>query len=159
MNEDIQIYDCIEFNKRFRYADVLCDASFLAMDIQMRGYADLADRYTRVYLSGTGQSGTEPLYNFYSCYHAVVRGKVEGFRSEDPNITDEESQSGAENARRYFKLADKMKERMPTFKIEYKDESSFMKTLGKVLFFNKRFSSKKTLPPINKTSDSSKNKN
>jgi aminoglycoside phosphotransferase family enzyme/predicted kinase len=107
MNEDIQIYDCIEFNKRFRYADVLSDASFLAMDIQMRGYADLADRYTRTYLSRTGQQGTEALYNFYACYHAVARGKVEGFRSDDPNITNEEAQSAAENAREYLKLAER----------------------------------------------------
>jgi aminoglycoside phosphotransferase family enzyme/predicted kinase len=107
MNEEIQIYDCIEFNRRFRYADVLSDASFLAMDILMRGYADLADRYTRAYLSRTGQQGTEALYHFYACYHAVVRGKVEGLRSEDPNITDEETQSAAENARGYFKLAER----------------------------------------------------
>jgi aminoglycoside phosphotransferase family enzyme/predicted kinase len=107
MNEDIQIIDCIEFNRRFRFADVLSDASFLAMDLQMRGYPDLADRYTRAYLSGTGQQGTEALYNFYACYHAVARGKVEGFRSDDPNITDEEAQSAAESARGFFKLAER----------------------------------------------------
>ncbi len=106
MNAEIQIYDCIEFNRRFRYADVLCDASFLAMDMQMRGYADLADRYTRAYLSRTGQQGTEALYNFYACYRAVVRGKVEGFRSDDPDITDVEAQRAAENARGFFKLAE-----------------------------------------------------
>ena len=44
-----------------------------------------------------------------------------------------------DNRERYFKLAAKMKERMPSFKIEYKDESSFMKRLGKALFFNKGF--------------------
>jgi len=107
MNKDIQIYDCIEFNRRFRYADILCDASFLAMDIQMRGYADLADRYTSAYLSETGQLGMEALYNFYSCYHAVVRGKVENFHSEDPDIKGEEKQSASQNARQYFKLAER----------------------------------------------------
>lgn len=105
MNEEILIYDCIEFNRRFRYADILCDASFLAMDVQMRGYDDLAHRYTNSYLSETGQQGTQALYNYYSCYHAVVRGKVECLRSRDPDIAGKERKGAIENARGYFDLA------------------------------------------------------
>lgn len=105
INDVIQIYDCIEFNRRFRYADVLCDAAFLAMDLTRRGFPDLADRYTATYLAKTGQEGTEALYNFYACYRAVVRGKVEGFRSDDPNIAEEESRNAAENASGFFHLA------------------------------------------------------
>ncbi|MSU33725.1 MAG: hypothetical protein EXS36_01160 [Pedosphaera sp.] len=30
---DLNIYDCIEFNDRFRYVDVASDAAFLAMDL------------------------------------------------------------------------------------------------------------------------------
>ncbi|GBE14533.1 shikimate kinase [bacterium BMS3Abin14] len=102
---DIQIYDCIEFNRRFRYSDVLCDAAFLAMDLRMKGRKDLADLYTRKYLEFTGQGGTEALYNFYACYRAVVRGKVEGFRSRDPDVNEKEAQRAAEDARGFFHLA------------------------------------------------------
>ncbi|WKZ32907.1 MAG: hypothetical protein QY316_00440 [Thermodesulfobacteriota bacterium] len=28
----MQIIDCIEFNERFRYSDVIADAAFLSMD-------------------------------------------------------------------------------------------------------------------------------
>jgi aminoglycoside phosphotransferase family enzyme len=32
-NDEIQIIDCIEFNERFRYADITSDLAFLAMDM------------------------------------------------------------------------------------------------------------------------------
>ena len=102
---DIQIYDCIEFNKRFRYSDILCDAAFLAMDLRMKGRRDLADLYTRKYLELTGREGTEALYNFYACYRAVVRGKVEGFRSRDPDVNEKDALQATEDARGFFNLA------------------------------------------------------
>lgn len=48
------------------------------------------------------------------------------------------------NKDRYFKLVSKMKENLPGFEIKYKNESSFMEKLGKVLFFNKSFMSQYT---------------
>jgi aminoglycoside phosphotransferase family enzyme/predicted kinase len=105
MDDGIQIYDCIEFNERFRYADVLCDAAFLAMDLDRLGRPDLAKAFTNNYLNRVGQLGTEPLYNFYTCYRGVVRGKVEGFRSRDANVEAEESGRAADNAREFMLLA------------------------------------------------------
>ena len=40
--DGIIIFDCIEFNKRFRYGDVAAEAAFLAMDLDYNGYADHA---------------------------------------------------------------------------------------------------------------------
>jgi uncharacterized protein len=40
----ISIYDCIEFNDRFRYTDVASDVAFLAMDLDFQGRPDLAHR-------------------------------------------------------------------------------------------------------------------
>jgi aminoglycoside phosphotransferase family enzyme/predicted kinase len=105
MTESIEIFDCIEFNQRFRYADVLCDAAFLGMDLDRLGYGDFSRHYRESYLSQMGQAGLEGLYNFYACYRAVVRGKVEGFRSSDPNVSPEDSKSAADSARGFFDLA------------------------------------------------------
>ena len=38
----ICIYDCIEFNDRFRYCDVASEIAFLAMDLDHYGRADLS---------------------------------------------------------------------------------------------------------------------
>ena len=41
-HEGIQIFDCIEFNDRFRYCDVASEVAFLAMDLDFLGRSDLS---------------------------------------------------------------------------------------------------------------------
>jgi len=105
MTENIQIFDCIEFNERFRFGDVLADAAFLKMDLEKLGYEDLAHTFTASYLKQMKQKDHPGLFNFYACYRAVVRGKVEGFRSRDRDIKPGEAGTALENARAYFLLA------------------------------------------------------
>jgi len=107
MDNGIQIFDCIEFNLRFRYSDILCDAAFLAMDLERLGHTELATAYTEAYLSAAGQEGTKALYNFYTCYRAIVRGKVEGFRFHDPSISKSEAAQAKENAADFMLLAER----------------------------------------------------
>ena len=107
MADGIQIFDCIEFNDRFRYGDVLVDAAFLKMDIERLGFKDLADRFSGFYLTLMKQHEQARLFNFYACYRAVVRGKVEGFRSSDPDIKPQAAGSARENARTFFRLGEK----------------------------------------------------
>jgi hypothetical protein len=107
MADGIQIFDCIEFNERFRYGDVLVDAAFLSMDLERLGFKDLADTFTDSYLALMEQSDYAGLFNFYTCYRAVIRGKVEGFRSRDPDIKPEDAKTACENARAFFLLGEK----------------------------------------------------
>ncbi len=107
MDNGIQIFDCIEFNKRFRYSDILCDAAFLSMDIEKLGHLQLASTYTEAYLKEAGQEGNEALYNFYKCYRAVVRGKVEGYRFKDPSVSGSEAAQARDNAADFMLLAEK----------------------------------------------------
>ena len=107
MTNGIQIFDCIEFNDRFRYGDILVDAAFLTMDLERLGFKDLADEFTTFYLKQMKQEEYKGLFNFYTCYRAVVRGKVEGFRSRDPNIKQAEARAARENARNFFHLGEK----------------------------------------------------
>jgi len=46
------------------------------------------------------------LLNFYKCYRAYVRGKVESFKLDDPLISKNEKAKALENAQRYFQLAE-----------------------------------------------------
>ncbi|GAF75017.1 unnamed protein product, partial [marine sediment metagenome] len=46
------------------------------------------------------------LLNFYKCYRAYVRGKVESFKLDDPYISEEEKTEVLAVAQRYFDLAE-----------------------------------------------------
>ncbi len=101
----VHIYDCIEFNDRFRYVDVANDAAFLAMDLDYEGRPDLARYFATQMASALNDDGMPRLMDFYKCYRAYVRGKVESLHSVAHAAPEEERQASAERARRYFRLA------------------------------------------------------
>lgn len=103
--EEISIFDCIEFNERFRYTDVAADIAFLAMDLDHHDREDLGEHLARFYMEKSGDTGLVEILDFYKCYRAYVRGKVESFRIDDPNIPEEEKEEALKRARRYFDLA------------------------------------------------------
>jgi len=103
--KDIYIYDCIEFNDRFRYCDVASEIAFLAMDLDHYGRADLSHSFVNAYVDESQDKELLELLNFYKCYRAYVRGKVEGFQLDDPHISEEEKTRTLAIARRYFELA------------------------------------------------------
>jgi len=105
MSEPICIYDCIEFNDRFRYGDVASEVAFLAMDLDRHGRRDLSQAFADAYVEASGDPGTAALMGFYKCYRAFVRGKVEGFKLGDPLIHEKAKQEARRLARRYFLLA------------------------------------------------------
>lgn len=70
------IIDCIEFNQRFRYADVCADLAFLSMDLGWHGRHDLKERLLAVYAREAGDHDLYALVDFYESYRAYVRAKV-----------------------------------------------------------------------------------
>jgi hypothetical protein len=102
---DIVIFDCIEFNERFRYDDVAAEVAFLAMDLDYNGYSDHADYFVHAYVAHSGDHEIRNLLNFYKCYYAYVRGKVVGFEVDESSIRQEERNEAARMAARYFDLA------------------------------------------------------
>jgi aminoglycoside phosphotransferase family enzyme/predicted kinase len=93
--EGIQIYDCVEFSRRFRYIDVASEVAFLTMDLQARGAAEYAKRLVSRYVELTSDLDVPKLLPFYECYRALVRAKV--YSLIFPN--------GAVTASRYFDQA------------------------------------------------------
>lgn len=102
----ICIYDCIEFNDRFRYCDVASEVAFLAMDLDNYGRADLSQSFVNAYVDKSRDEELLKLLNFYKCYRAYVRGKVESFQLDDPHISDEDKARIKTRAQKYFELAD-----------------------------------------------------
>jgi hypothetical protein len=101
----ICIYDCIEFNDRFRYCDVASEVAFLAMDLDHYGRADLSRSFVNAYVDRSQDRELREVINFYKCYRAYVRGKVESFKLDDPYIAPAEKSQTLEIATSYFDLA------------------------------------------------------
>ncbi|NIP97016.1 MAG: AAA family ATPase, partial [Akkermansiaceae bacterium] len=101
----INIYDCIEFNDRFRYIDVANDVAFLAMDLDFNGRPDLSRYLVMRMADELGDGRMAGLMDFYKCYRAYVRGKVESFHSVAHAAPEDEKKESADCARRYFQLA------------------------------------------------------
>lgn len=101
----ICIYDCIEFNRRFRVGDILGDLAFLLMDLDKRGRQDLAKVIEQTWSSLLGEEIDPALLRFYEIYRAFVRGKVNSFLVDDPTLTEKDRLTAAGQAKEYFNLA------------------------------------------------------
>lgn len=101
----LHLFDCIEFNVRFRCADVAAEVAFLAMDLDHYARPDLASAFVEAYVGDSGDAELRVLLDFYRCYRAYVRGKVASLRLAEPNLTMSERQALADEARTYFVLA------------------------------------------------------
>lgn len=103
--DPLAIIDCIEFNDRFRFSDILADMAFLIMDLEFWGGKRHAQRLWAIYAPLSNNEGKEDLLAFYKVYRAYVRGKVISFQVDDDRITSEEKDLAVETARKYFELA------------------------------------------------------
>jgi uncharacterized protein len=101
----ICIYDCIEFNERFRYIDTASDIAFLAMDLDYNGYRVFARFIVNDISEAMDDKGIYDVMDFYKCYRAFVRGKVESIRAFEPEVPDEEREASLDRAKEYFRLA------------------------------------------------------
>ncbi|MGD0915443.1 MAG: gluconokinase [Thermodesulfobacteriota bacterium] len=110
--EEISIFDCIEFSDRLRYTDVAADIGFLAMDLDYHGREDLSEHLIRAYVGESGDHEFMEVLDFYECYRAYVRGKVESFQLDDPNIPDEKKAEARNRAQKYFYLAQRYAQRI-----------------------------------------------
>ncbi len=76
LDDGPRILDCVEFDPRFRWGDVLYDTSFLAMDLEHLGRPDLARRFLAAYREYAGENHPESLEHWYIAYRALVRAKI-----------------------------------------------------------------------------------
>jgi aminoglycoside phosphotransferase family enzyme len=105
LTEDLPIFDCIEFNDRFRYTDTLNDIAFLLMDLEYHGGNRDSTTLWDFYRERAREREVEPILAFYKVYRAYVRGKVSSFQLDDERIEPEKKEEAVETARRYFQLA------------------------------------------------------
>lgn len=101
----ITVLDCIEFNDRFRYADVCADIAFLSMDLEALGRVDLAEFLLARYARHANDFELYGLVDFYESYRAFVRAKVAAFNLADAAAEHLTRELALKQARRYALLA------------------------------------------------------
>ena len=108
LTDPIIIFDCIEFNDRFRYSDIVSEIAFLIMDLEFNGGERFSEQLCKAYLTHAGEKDNDliiHLINFYKVYRAYVRGKVTSFILKDSAVPDDKKIKAKDTAQRYFALA------------------------------------------------------
>jgi predicted kinase len=103
--DGIKIIDCIEFNDRFRYADITSDLAFLTMDLDFEGYPQIAQDLINTYLEYTKDEEMLILLDFYKCYRAYVRVKVNCFHLQEKDLLRNAKAKLIRETERYLRLA------------------------------------------------------
>ena len=77
-----RVLDCLEFDDRLRWVDVLDDAAFLAADLERLGRPDLGRLFLDQWARFIGYPRVPSLEHHYVAYRAFVRAKVALLRGE-----------------------------------------------------------------------------
>ena len=106
LSDPVYIFDCIEFNERFRYTDVAADVAFLAMDLDFHGETELSEYFIGQFAARSDDPELMGMLNFYKCYRTYVRAKIALFTASDPAVDEKTSAACIEQARKHFLLAE-----------------------------------------------------
>lgn len=99
------VIDCIEFNERFRFADVCADVAFLSMDLAASNRVDLAERLLAAYARASNDFDLYAVADFYESYRAFIRAKVSAMIASDETIAQTTRDRARVDARKYFLLS------------------------------------------------------
>lgn len=75
-------FDCLEFDPKLRWIDVMNDVAFLVMDLMGHERPDLAYAFLSRYLETSGDYEGIRLLSFYSVYRASVRAMVDAMGAQ-----------------------------------------------------------------------------
>ncbi len=106
LDEQITIFDCLEFNENLRWIDVMSEAAFLMMDLDSRGASALGWRLLNAYLAAGGDYQGLRLLRYYLVYRALVRAKVACIRLGQAGLSEEEGRAAHLQYQRYAGLTE-----------------------------------------------------
>jgi predicted kinase len=93
MDDGPRVLDCLEFDDRLRYGDVLADVAFLAMDLERLGRRDLSSAFLTRYREQSNEDWPVSLAHFYVAYRAHIRAKVACLRHSQSGDKEAAAQS------------------------------------------------------------------
>ncbi len=105
IQNQVTLFDCIEFNESFRWIDTISEIAFFAMDLEARGLHHFASHFVNAYLEQTGDYHGLQLLDFYKSYRALVRAKVALFMLQQEEPNSHKAAELIEQYRSYINLA------------------------------------------------------
>jgi len=102
---EILLFDCIEFNEPFRFVDVMFDIAYIVMDLDARDRSDLSNGFLNAYVEQMGDWEGLQVLPLYLSRQSYVRAKVTSFLLDDPSVPEAMKTQFAETASRYYRLA------------------------------------------------------
>jgi aminoglycoside phosphotransferase family enzyme/predicted kinase len=105
IDNEVVLFDCLEFNPQLRWIDVISELAFAVMDLDDRGKPGYGWRLLDRYLQRTGDYDGLGLLRFYQVYRACVRAKVAALQRQQAG-SDEEHQSSWKEFCSYLDLAE-----------------------------------------------------
>jgi aminoglycoside phosphotransferase family enzyme/predicted kinase len=103
--DQLLLFDCIEFNEPFRFVDVMFDLAYIVMDLEARQRPDLSTLFLNTYTEQTGDWQGLKVLPIYVSRQTYVRAKVTSFLLNDPGVPALEKQKAEETAALYYRLA------------------------------------------------------
>ena len=107
---DPVIFDCIDFNKKLRFIDVLNEIAFLCVDLDFYGMDELSRHFYNTYINAYGAGESElsrQLFMYYNAYRANVRAKVTAISAMEEEGSDT---SKRDAVKKYLDLLDRYQE-------------------------------------------------
>ncbi|WP_172657268.1 AAA family ATPase [Myxosarcina sp. GI1] len=102
---EIQLFDRIEFNEAFRFVDVMYDVAFTVMDLEIRDRRDLANVFLNTYLEYTGDWSGLTVLSLYLSRQAYVRAKTNSMLLDDEGVSEADKQQAKQTAADYYRQA------------------------------------------------------
>ena len=102
---EIQLFDRIEFNESFRFIDTMYDVAFTVMDLEAREKPEFANAFLNSYLEYSGDWEGLLVLPLYLSRQAYVRAKVNSFLLDDPQIDETEREKAKKIAKEYYRQA------------------------------------------------------
>ena len=103
--DQLLLFDCIEFNEPFRLVDVMFDIAYIIMDLTVQDRRDLAAVFLSHYVECTGDWDGLQVLPLYVSRQSYVRAKVTSFLLGDPSIDEDTKQAASAKAAKYYTLA------------------------------------------------------
>jgi uncharacterized protein len=86
LRDRVIAFDGIEFDATLRWIDVQSEVSFLLMDLESRGHAELGWRFYNAWLAALGDYDGVAVLGWYLVYRHLVRAKIDGIRLAQPDL-------------------------------------------------------------------------
>jgi len=105
LDNQVVIFDCLEFDQNLRWIDVMSETAFLTMDLEDRKQNGFANRILNTYLEKTGDYEGTKILKYFQVYRALVRAKVSCIRLTQPGLTKKDQTLMTRELKTYVDLA------------------------------------------------------